>query len=455
MKLLVLDTNILLSDATSLTALASNGEITVLPETVLDELDSKKSGFEEINFQAREAARNISDATRLGKETVGDLKISKLELNSREIWIISKDVYEIDFDVVAPNILNDRKIIHIAEELATDYDVEFVTLDVMCRIRAESLGLTVTTFAKADSLTFEFTKTVDVSAERFGALHNSSIYLADQDYKPENFNYMFRCDELGQTKLGTITNEKIEIIGKESEKELRNQKVRPQNSGQLFLAKAIQDPTTQLVIAEAKAGTGKTLCAISNAIRLVELGKYQGIIYVRASVDDLPKEEQIGFLAGNAEKLEPYLHPLDDSLDFIARENSKSSKLKGEEYEQFIQEQVFKLKSKYNIRGMIGLGMRGRTFPGCILIIDEVQNQNETSLQKVLTRVGKDSKVILTGSNAQIDNPYVSKHTNGLAKILEATTTRQPIKVHAVKLPKIVRSSFAEWAENVFVKENK
>jgi PhoH-like ATPase len=148
-----------------------------------------------------------------------------------------------------------------------------------------------------------------------------------------------------------------------------------------------------------------------------------------------------------------YLHPVHDTLDFLARSRYRDSKHKGKEYEDFIETAIDEMKIKYNITAMTGLGMRGRTFSNTIAIIDEAQNMSKSSLQKVLTRFGKDCKIIIVGSNRQIDNPYVTKYTNGLSVILEACTKPQEkIQLHAVPLTKVVRSDLAEFAEKVFSK---
>ena len=199
------------------------------------------------------------------------------------------------------------------------------------------------------------------------------------------------------------------------------------------------------------AGSGKTVTAISNAVQLVKKGRYSSITYIRASVDDVEKAEEIGFLSGNDEKVQVYLHPLDDTIDFLVRQNHKDSKLRAQEYEDMIAEKCAEYKAKYRISGMIGLGMRGRTFTNTIAIIDECQNMSKSSLQKVLTRFGKDCKVILIGSQKQIDNAYLTKYTNGLATIMDSCKYESDlVKLHAVPLQKVLRSSVAEWAEKLF-----
>jgi PhoH-like ATPase len=109
------------------------------------------------------------------------------------------------------------------------------------------------------------------------------------------------------------------------------------------------------------------------------------------------------------------------------------------------------MRKKYGIEAMIGLGLRGRTFSDTVAIIDEAQNMSKASLQKVLTRFGKNCKVIVIGSNRQIDNPYITKYTNGLSVVLDAATKQtSTINMHVVPLTKVLRSDIAEWAENIF-----
>ena len=76
---------------------------------------------------------------------------------------------------------------------------------------------------------------------------------------------------------------------------------------------------------------------------------------------------------------------------------------------------------------------------------------SKPSLQKVLTRFGKDCKVILIGSNRQIDNAYVTKYTNGLSTVLAACKDPDPkVRLHAIQLNKVLRSDIAEWGEKIF-----
>ena len=450
---LVLDTNIILLDAYNLTNIASSGGYTsvVLPETVIDEADSKKSGHSELAFQARQFARLLAKATRISSTTDGILTTTVLDLNDTRIHVVSCSSYP-HFSDDETSIRNDRKILHVAELLhRRTSDVVFCSNDVMCRIRAESMGIKSIDHKLVDDTELNFIRRLTIDSEIFSNLHNMQIIEVDLEYKPEYYNYVFTDESTGQVKLANLRNGLIDILGKETEAELRRQDVPPANSGQLFLSRAIQNPAIDIVLVESLAGSGKTVTAISNAIQLVKKGKYKSITYIRTSNSDLPKEEEIGFLAGNEDKLAPFLHPLEDTLQFIVRSNHKDSKLKGREYEEMISEKVEKLRSDCSISGMIAQGMRGRTFTDTVAIIDEAQNSSKSSLQKILTRFGRNCKIIIIGSNKQIDNQYVTKYTNGLSVLLDACRTHQSsIRLHAVELTKVLRSPITEFIEKLF-----
>lgn len=448
---LVLDTNILLLDARNIYALGKDYTL-VLPETVLDEVDAKKiSKDPELRYQVREIGRILTKAIDLPIIEQDPLVIVPSDLDGIRIEVVSRTTYP-PYDTADISVVKDRRIIQIALDYkAQGKDVTFMTNDIMCNRRAKAFGLNVIDLKIVDDKPVEFTREVTVDPELFTVLHNSHIKDVVPDHKPETYNYKFIDSFSGQVKLANLRGEYIDILGKETEAELRRQDATPQNAGQLFLSRAIQNPNVDIVVCEALAGSGKTVSAFSNAIRLVKKKEYGSITYIRASVDDVDQAEEIGFLSGNDEKLAVYLHPVQDTLDFIIRGRHKESKLKGKEFEEFISHQIEKLTEECNISSMIGLGLRGRTFTNTVAIIDEAQNMSKSSLQKVLTRFGKDCKIIVIGSNKQIDNRYITKYTNGLSILMDACRKEHDnIKLHAVPLTKVLRSNIAEFAEDVF-----
>lgn len=448
----VLDTNILLLDATNLYLLAQPDTTVVLSDVVINECDSKKSVLGELGYQARTLGRIISKGTIGEVIKLGTLVVTPVTLdNGGLVHITSCNYPKFDVD---DSTINDRKIIHVANVYSTSYPTAttFITNDVICRITAISLGIYATDFKVIEKINYEFIKELEVDLETFNLLQGKLITTVDPSYLPENYNYKFTTPTLNHTKLATIVNGNIDVIEAASEKELRRQDINPGNTEQLFFSKALQDTSIDVVACVALSGSGKTLVAVSNGIRMVTQRKYESIIYIRATVNDTSsQEEEIGFLSTNEAKEAVYLHALHDTLDTIVRSKFKDSKSKGKDLEEKVAVATEKLITDCNIRGMIPLGMRGRTFDNSYIIIDEAQNVSPATMQKILTRVGKNSKVVIIGSQNQIDSKYLTKFSNGLATILDdCTKSNTLVKLHAVPLHKVLRSNITEWAENLF-----
>lgn len=461
MQYLIIDTNIVLLDATNILTLSSPDTIVVIPETVVDEIDSKKSIIGELGYQAREFGRLLSKATKLSTEETEYLTAHRFVIGEdHHIHIVTSSAYP-NFTDTEPNIRNDRKIIEIALQYKNIFGpaVTFISNDVMCRVRADSLGLPTEDLKEVDTIHFEFTKTIDLPMDLFLDIHDKPIDLVNKSHTQSDYNYKFTSADTSEIKFAYISQTGlIKVIGKETAKELRDaskQPAPPINSEQLMLSRAILDQSIDLIVVDSPAGTGKTITALSNAMRLVSTNTpYESIMYIRTSVSDLDKAEEIGFLPGLEEKFAPYLNPVTDSLDFIARKQHPRQKgQKVDDYETYIEEQIAHLRSKYNIQAMIGLGLRGRTFSNAVVIIDEAQNISKASMQRILTRFGKNCKIIIIGSQRQIDNAYITKYNNGLSVILDSCTKPSDlIRKYAINLTKVVRSPFAEWSEKVFSK---
>jgi len=462
-KQYLLDTNILLEDATNIFKLAEEGKnLIILPETVLDEIDSKKSGFEEINFQAREFARILENAKIEQSKQVDGHKLVRLKVVEPHITIvdiISKDDYVTSPRSVPLNIYNDRKILEIAK-FANEYynhEITFLSLDIMARTRALSMDIKTDSLIGSinDDFDFEFIKYVEVKFEDLESLENSDIYQYDKDHKPHNFSYCFKVKSSDQVILANIHNEKVRIL---DETEVRNQVITPLNKEQLFLSNALNQNYYNILIVEAKAGSGKTLLALSGALKLVRHKVYQRIIYVRNSIESLDKGEDVGYLPGLEEKFKIYNHPLMDSLDYIIRSehkkkkaNKKNTEIYTELDDQEVTLRIEQMIQNYSIETMWVGEMRGRTISNAVVIVDEAQNMSNKTMQMVLSRVDSSCKVIILGSNKQIDNFYVNKHTNSLSTLLRSTEDKSDlVNLFAIELIKVLRGPITEWAENTF-----
>ena len=449
---IVLDTNILLLDAHNLLTLGVGRDI-VLSEIVLSEIDSKKSIVGDLGFNAREFGRLLNKAEVLESVLTEYFHVTTFKLGEVSIKILA------DIVGCTDSMSNDRKIIQSAlmYQKWIGEPVEFMSNDMLAKHIGRIAGLEVSEFKIIEDYKFEFVKEVKIDEpEVFRTLHYKSIVGITAEHKPENFSYRFECATTGQIKLGVIVDGRINIIGKDTETELRRQTVNPCNAEQLLMSKAIQEDMIDIVVVEASAGSGKTVMALSNAMRLLDLhrDRYDSIIYMRNTVDDYgEKDEEVGFLSGNAEKMAVYLGPLKDTLDFMVRDNIKAKKLKGKELEETVAMQIEELTAKYNIQDMVALGTRGRTFTNSVVIIDEAQNIGPATMQKLISRVGKNCKVIVIGSNRQIDSKYLTKWNNGMSILLahcKKPGFNTDVGIFAINLEKTVRSKIAKFAEDLF-----
>ncbi|ABV66332.1 PhoH family protein [Aliarcobacter butzleri RM4018] len=463
-KYYVLDTNILLEDATNIYKLSQDGKnLIILAETVLDEIDTKKSGFDEINFQAREFARILEDSNIISSTKKDLYKIIRLKINNKDtvIDIISKDEYEINSKNVSLNIINDRKILEISTFANTYYKhkVEFISLDIMARTRAISLDIKTNSLLGKDKDIFDldFIKYIDINFEDLEYLDNEEIIKFDKDYKPYNFSYCFKVRHSDQVLLANIQNKKIKLL---DEVEIRDQVITPLNKEQLFFSDAIINHFYNVLIIEAKAGSGKTLLALSGALKLVRQKFFQKIIYIRNSIESLDKGEDVGYLPGLEEKFKIYNHPLMDSLDYIIRTEHKRKRNKKAPDVVFQQlddsevtARIEQMISNYGIETMWVGEMRGRTLSNSFIIIDEAQNMSNKTMQMVLSRIDSSCKVVVLGSNKQIDNFYVNKYTNALTTLLKSSKNEDNlVNIFAIKLEKVLRGPITEWAEQIFSK---
>jgi PhoH-like ATPase len=446
-KVYVLDTNIILNDANNLFVISQNGQNTlVLPETVIDEIDSKKTGFDEINFQAREFGRILADAQVLKSVTTKKANIVSIAVGTLKIDIVSLVKY--DIEGLDKKNVNDRKIIFVAKFAKKHYkskEVKLLSLDVMCRIRAIAFDVVTDSlsYSKKDRVV-NFIKTIELNETE---TIPKDIIDFDPEYKIENFAYIFKKGEAETYTV--IKNGKVYPVAYE---DFVKGTIKPKNTGQLFAMTGMMDEDYNVVLIEALAGSGKTLMAVEAAIQNVQQKRYNKIIYIRNSIDSVDKGEDIGYLSGNKEKLEVYNHPLFDTLEFIVAARSS----KKNESNEVIQEKVKEITKRYKIETMWTGSIRGRTISDAYVIIDEVQNFSRKSLQTVLSRLDKGCKVVCIGSNAQIDNSFINKYTNGLSTLLEQVEIPQnKISLFATKLDKVERGILTEWAEEVFTKVDK
>lgn len=160
--------------------------------------------------------------------------------------------------------------------------------------------------------------------------------------------------------------------------------IRARTIGQKNYIETIEN--NDIVFGLGPAGTGKTFLAVVMAIRDLKRKKVERIILVRPAVE---AGESLGFLPGDLkEKIDPYLRPLYDALDFV---------LGPEISEKLIERKVIEIAPLAY--------MRGRTLEKAFIILDEAQNTTEEQMKMFLTRIGFNSKAVVTGDLTQVDLP--------------------------------------------------
>jgi phosphate starvation-inducible protein PhoH len=171
----------------------------------------------------------------------------------------------------------------------------------------------------------------------------------------------------------------------------------PKNERQEYYAKILKNEKKKITVATGPAGTGKTLFAVEYGIRNFLFGKYEKLIFTRPSVS---VDEDLGYLPGTLEeKMAPWIRPIYDILyQFISPK----------EVTQF-------LEDKYIEIAPLGF-MRGRTFKNTWIIADEMQNSTVGQMKMLLTRLGENSRLVITGDLEQHDRP---EEANGLDDFLQ------------------------------------
>jgi phosphate starvation-inducible PhoH-like protein len=204
------------------------------------------------------------------------------------------------------------------------------------------------------------------------------------------------------------------VLDNEREQSWRR-KIRPQSDGQRRLMAAIAQH--HLTIALGPAGTGKTYLAVSAAVEMLTSGEVARIVLTRPAVE---AGESLGFLPGDVNaKLAPYLRPLDDALN---------ERLGGKRLKQLIGERAIEIAPIAY--------MRGRTLNNAFIVIDEAQNCTYGQIKMLLTRLGANARMVVTGDPDQSD---LLHGLSGLAEIASRLETISEVAVIRLGEADIVR----------------
>ena len=233
----------------------------------------------------------------------------------------------------------------------------------------------------------------------------------------EDLKLMSNIEAKDISKISSSNN--ISIIGSKA--------IKVKNVTQFKYIETIENSTITFGI--GPAGTGKTFLAVASAVKMYTDEKIKKIVLTRPAVE---AGERLGYLPGDlSQKIDPYLVPLFDSLEYFF----------GNETLQYLIE-------KRNIEIVPLAYMRGRTLNNACIILDEAQNATVSQIKMFLTRLGEDSKMIITGDETQID--LHNRDFSGLKKTRKSLSNIEEISVVEFKNSDIVRNKIVSKILEVF-----
>jgi PhoH-like ATPase len=456
-KTYVLDTNVLLHDPAAVKAFAEHR--VVIPMTVLEELDHIKDRRDKtVSREARIAIQMIDKIVEgatpsaiqqgvripgsgLG-ESLGTLAIYPDQL--------IRDSDEVPFLDGTADQANDNRIINVALRLQADQPdavICLVTKDINMRIKAKGSGLANVEDYRHDRVLDD----IDLLAtgyqmlpgdfwsgiDEVDTLRESDVTLhrVSREALPDAYPNQFIFDQRDfMAYVVAVTSEHV-LLQLESKDQLMNQRfwgLSPRNLEQAMAMRLLAHDDLDMTVLTGPAGSGKTLLALAYGLHaILEEKRFTKLIVARSTP---PIAEDIGFLPGTEEeKMAPWLAAFDDNLEILhgADESARGS--------------IDYVKERANIQFKSLNFMRGRSFNGAYIIIDEAQGLTQFQLKSIISRVGADSKIVVLGNLAQIDNKYISPLTSGLTYLVEKAK-RYP---HAgiMFINGIVRSRLAAFAE--------
>jgi PhoH-like ATPase len=404
-KTYILDTSVYLTDANALTAYRNNDII--IPFKVLEEVDKHKKRQDSVGSNARKTIRALDSIRERGSLYKG-VRIAK----GKGIAVVKGAESSLLDTSIA-----DNEIITVAleeQQRTPQRKVILVSRDINMRVKCDALGLLTEDYiinqvvANTDHLYTGFKKHL-VDEQIIDQFYNGEkIYLDKEDVAlhPNHFLMLVSNSNEKKTALARFYNysQPLKRINGEHKKGVWN--VGARNKEQSFALELLMDPDVHVVTLVGKAGSGKTLLSIAaglaQAVEESKIPTYKRLIVSRP-IQPLGKD--IGYLPGTLEeKMAPWLSPIQDNLRYLMGNDKETLRM-------------------YTSQGIIEIEaltyIRGRSIADAFIIIDEAQNLTAHELKTIITRVGENTKVVLTGDIDQIDNAYVDETSNGLAYAVE------------------------------------
>ncbi|GIW71530.1 MAG: hypothetical protein KatS3mg102_1072 [Planctomycetota bacterium] len=433
-KHFVLDTNVLLHDAEALFAFGDN--VVVIPIAVIEELDKFKAQNDELGRNAREVVRALDRLREHGSLGTGvPLPAGGGRL---VVDVEPAPLAELGLSDGVP----DHRILATAWKLkAQNRSVIFVSKDINLRIKSDALGIPTMNFEKERvniERLYRGWRELTVSEEQFEQLANEGETELEAELWPNELALVRSALRPRQTLLARRARAAAGRLVRLAPLPENALALAPRNLEQRLALELLLDDAVPLVTLVGRAGTGKTLLALAAAhLKTVKHEVYEKILVSRPI---MPLGRDLGYLPGSKdEKLEQWMKPIFDNLKFLLRERNRHSHDSGKKVQELLRSGLLELEALTYIRG--------RSIYRQYLIVDEAQNLTPHEVKTIISRVGEETKLVLTGDPYQIDNPYLDSSSNGLSYVVEAMKS-QPVAGHML-LTRSERSPLAAIAAEI------
>ena len=251
--------------------------------------------------------------------------------------------------------------------------------------------------------------------------------------------YYFDIETISENKFKTDNQnyniyQNMELLSHREREDFDKKFTKPKNDSQINYLNMLKNKNKKIIIATGPAGTGKTLFATEQGAKNFLMDKYEKIIFTRPSVT---VDEDMGYLPGTLEeKMAPWVRPIYDILyNFFS-----------------VKEITHLMEEKYIEIAPLGF-MRGRTFKNSWIIADEMQNSTVSQMKMLLTRLGENSRIIITGDLEQYDR---KDQLNGLEDFLHKFKKKRSSSISSVEFNNedIQREKVVQEVLDIYTNEN-
>jgi PhoH-like ATPase len=420
-----------------------------IPLACIDDLDEIKTRKDNSAWSAREVFRILDkyDILQITKGIVVNDKGGKLFIYNHESLPARGE---------KPSIMrvnSDNAIIDTAHLLISSFPkrkVVIVSKDTGLRVRANTWGCLAENY-RNDLLggdLYNGYRTVDVSdlsdweyLNKRNSLKIDTLQCKEQlnDLHPNEF-VAFKFGE--QSVFAWNKHNTLEYLEEKKRKD-SYMGISAKNMEQRFALEALNDDNIPLVCLSGPAGSGKSMLTLAVGLEKINMGVYDRIIVMKPLIPVGGKD--IGFLPGSKlEKVSAWLGPIKDNLIQLTNSNGYSSKTDskfgGLCFEEMVEDGIIEAEAMTFIQG--------RSIPNAFIMLDECENVSPKEARMVVERCGKGSKVVLLGDLSQIENPYLDKHSCGLAHAINGGKTHDVAA--SINMSKVERSVLAAAASKIF-----